>query len=340
MADLPLDDATVRAGADLYAMADLVTPMAIRVAATLRIADHLVAGARTAPALAEATGAHPGALDRLLAHLREVGVFDRDDAGALILTARGEWLLENHPGQMRGRLDIDGPLGRAELSFVQLSHSVRTGEPAFPVQFGQPFWADLAQDPDRAADYDEAMGGDVAAWAAAIVAAFDWGSLHTVVDVGGGNGSLMVELLHAAPTLQGTVFDQPGTADRARARLAAAGLSDRSDVAAGSFFDPLPPGAGGYLLTAIIHDWDDDAALAILSRCRDAAGPGGRVFVIEKIGADGMTPDTEMDLRMLAYLGGQERGLDELIALVETAGFSVATVHDAGAISILELTAP
>ncbi len=134
------------------------------------------------------------------------------------------------------------------------------------------------------------------------------------------------------------MLDLPATADAARTHLADADLADRCDAVAGSFFEPLPAGAGGYVLTAIIHNWDDVSARAILRRCAQAAGSRGRVFVIEKIGADGMTVNTAVDLRLLAYFTGRERSLDDLTALTETAGFDVVAVHHAGAIAIVELT--
>jgi predicted O-methyltransferase YrrM len=160
-----------------------------------------------------------------------------------------------------------------------------------------------------------------------------------VVDVGGGNGDLLTAMLRAYPALRGTVFDLPDTAETARKALAAAGLADRGDVVSGSFFDPLSPGAGGYLLSAILHDWDDDAARAILRRCAEAAGTDGAVFVVEKIGTDGESLRTGMDLRMLAYFGGRERGVAELTALAETAGLRVVAVHPAGSLAVVELAA-
>jgi SAM-dependent methyltransferase len=320
-------------------MADLVTPMAIRVAATLRIADQIERGRRTAAELAESAGVDADSLDRVLRHLDRVGVLSRDDSGVYALTARGDMLRDDHPNRLRSVLDLEGAVGRAELSFAQLLHAVRTGEPAFPVQFGRSFWDDLRSDAARSDSFDAQMGADVAAWAPAILSVYDWGSLGEVVDVGGGNGTLLIELLAAHPDLRGTVLDLPGPAEAARRALTAAGLANRSNVVAGSFFDPLPPGADGYLLTAIVHDWNDDAAHAILQRCREAAGADARVFVIEKIGVDGMTPNTEMDLRMLAYLGGRERSLRELTALTDDAEFRVVARHAAGAISVLELAA-
>ena len=207
------------------------------------------------------------------------------------------------------------------------------------MQYGRSFWDDLTADPARSASFDAQMGSDIAADAPAIVSAYDWGSLGHVVDVGGGNDALLTAMLRAHPALRGTALDLPATAEAARKALMAAGFADRADVVAGSFFDPLPPGAGGYLLSAILHDWDDAAARAILRRYAEAAGTDGAVFVIEKIGADGESLRTGMDLRMLTYFGGRERGVAQLTALAADAGLRVAVVHPAGSLAILELTA-
>ncbi|GIH67802.1 methyltransferase [Sphaerimonospora thailandensis] len=326
------------AGARLWAMAHLGTPMALRVAATLRIADHLAAGARTAQEIAGAVQADPGALERLMRHLAARGVLTRGESGGYALTESGEALRDDHPSGMRAMLDIETWTGRAELAFVHLLHSVRTGEPAFPLLFGRSFWADLADDPDRSAAFAARMGAEVLTRAPHIVSGYDWGSLGHLVDVGGGDGSMLISLLNGHPGLRGTVVDQPETAAAARRALALAGLGDRCDVVAGSFFDPLPAGAGGYLLSWILHDWNDEAAVAILRRCAQAAGGGGSVFVVENCGVDGETPHTAMDLRMLAYYGGRERGVAELAALAADAGLGLVAVHPAGALSILELT--
>ena len=107
----------------------------------------------------------------------------------------------------------------------------------------------------------------------------------------------------------------------------------------GSFFDPLPSGVGGYLLCAVLHDWDDEAACAILRRCAEAAGPAGKVFIVEKTGADGKSPRTDMDLRLLAYFGGRERGVAELTSLGLEAGLRVGAEYPAGDLSVIEFTA-
>src|SRR6202158_2097991 len=202
-------------------MADLATPMAVRVVATLRIADYITQGLRTAPELAEASNTNADALDRVLRHLVKAGLFSRDESGRYSLTARGEALADDPPP--RAMLDIESAIGRADLSFVQLLHSVRTGEPGFPVQFGRDFWDDMSADPARTASYDAQMGFDVAADAPDIVSAYDWGSFQHVVDVGGANGPLLIALLTAHPAVRATVSDQAATAETAREAFKAAG---------------------------------------------------------------------------------------------------------------------
>ena len=210
---MPLDSVS-----RMFLLSDLLTPMAIRVAATLRLADG------TAPA-----GVDPDALDRLLRFLTEIGVFTRDDDGAYAATELGEVLRSDHPSGLRDRLDLDGALGRAELAFAQLLHTVRTGEPGFPAQFGMSFWDDVVGDDTRLTSFNAQMASDVKAWAPAIIGAYDWGSLGHLVDVGGGDGTLMFELSDAFPSLRGSVFE-----------LAPTVATVRVDTIAGSFFDPWP----------------------------------------------------------------------------------------------------
>lgn len=324
--------------ATLWRMANLGTPMAVRVAATLRIADHISAGTRTVEALAETVGAHPVALERLLRYLTVRGVFDHNGDGSYTLTALGRPLCEDHPSGLRAWFDIHTG-GRGELSFVELLHSVTTGEAAFPVRYGRPYWNDLTADPGRAAVFNNLLGADVAVRAPDIVAGYDWGRLDHLVDVGGGDGSLLAALLGAHPSLRGTVVDLDDAVYGAKRTFAALGLEDRADAVKGSFFDPLPAGAGGYVLSLILHDWDDAAATAILRRCAEAAGPTGSVFVIESVGPRGDAPHTGMDLRMLCVYGAAERNVPEFAVLAADAGLQVTAVYPAGPSAIIELTA-
>jgi hypothetical protein len=325
-----------RPAARLWAMAHLGTPMAIRVAATLGIADHLATGPRHGAELAEAVDADPDALERLLRYLSVRGILARDHSGRYALTELGEPLRTGHPANLRPGLDINS-VGRADLAFVQLLHSVRTGEAGYPRQYGSGFWEDLAADPVRRERFTAWMGSDVPARSPEILDGYDWDSLRHVVDVGGGSGALSIALLRRCPDLRATIVDLPETADDAPKAVAASGLADRCEVVGGSFFDPLPPGAGGYLLSLILHDWADEPARAILRRCAEAAGARGRVFVVERTGADGGNPHTGMDLRMLVLYGGKERDVAALAALAADAGLDVAAVHPAGAFAIVEL---
>ncbi|QKW35418.1 methyltransferase [Actinomadura sp. NAK00032] len=327
-----------RWGGRLWAAADLVTPMAIRVAATLRLADHIAAGRRTPAALAAAVDAEPDALGRVMRHLVTAGVLAPEGDGAYGLTELGERLRDDHPERMRALLDLEGSIGRAELCFVELLHTVRTGEPAFPRRFGRGYWEDLSADAGRAASFDALMGDRLAAEGPAIAAAYPWGDLGRVVDVGGGNGSLLIALLRAHPELRGTVVDLAGPVARAEEAIAEAGLGDRADARAGSFFDALPAGAGGYVLSGVLHDWDDGEARRILRRCADAAAGTGRVLVVDHVAdSRGGAPDTEGDLRMLCYVRGRERTLAELAELAASAGLRAGPVTPGGSRSIVEL---
>jgi hypothetical protein len=237
-------------------------------------------------------------------------VLSRAGTGTYGLTGLGEQLRDDDPEGVRPWIDLEGPVGRADLCLVQLLHTVRTGEPAFPRQFGRAFWDDLEADPGRAASFDALMGARLAADAPAVAGAYPWGSLGHVVDVGGGNAGLLIAILRAHDDLRGTVIDLAGAVGRAEQAIVSAGLGHRAGTQAGSFFDALPAGAGGYLLSGVLHDWDDADAVRILQRCAGAASETGKVLVVDHIGdAQGGTPDTEGDLRMLCYFRGRERSL-------------------------------
>jgi hypothetical protein len=327
-----------RWGGELWAAADLLTPMAIRVAATLRLADHIAAGTQTADALATMVDAEPDALERLLRHLVTAGVLTRAGTGAYGLTDLGAQLRADDPGGVHEWIDLGGAIGRADLCFVELLHTVRTGEPGFERRYGRSFWDDLSADPERAASFDALMGSRLQADAPVVATAYPWGTLGDVVDVGGGNATLLIAILRAHDGLRGTVVDLPGPVARAEQAILAAGLSHRAGARVGSFFDALPAGAGGYLLSSVLHDWDDEHAVRILIRCAEAAG-AGRVLVLEEaVGEpEGGILHTEGDLRMLSYVRGRDRTLDQLSELAASAGLQVSSVAPAGARSIIEM---
>lgn len=326
-------------GPALGALADLTVPLAIRVAATLRIADHIAEGAVTAAELAEKAEVRPRPLESVLRRLAESEVLNRDDVGRYSLTPRGEALRDDHPSRLRCRLDMEGALGRAELSFVELLESVRTGRNAYRARYGRSLWEDLSADATLSRTFDEMMAFNMSEVVGSILEAYDWSSLKSVIDVGGGNGALLASLLTEHPDLRGGLVDLPQSAEAARHTFEAAGVSGRVDVFPQSFFDPLPSGADAYLLSDVLHDWADEEAKAVLRRCAEAAGPGGQVCVIGEFGPDGESPSTAMDMRMLAFVDGKERPVSEVGKLAEECGLGISGVHTAGDISVVVLRA-
>jgi hypothetical protein len=324
------DQAVTAAWKALGPLMDLVTPMALRVAATLRLADFMlddVTGEGAALGdLAKHAGADPDALARVLRHLVQHGVFTEPRPGQFAVNQTAALLRTGHPAALW--LDLDGFGGRMDLAFTGLAHTVSTGEPAWEQVFGQPFWAYLDANPAISASFDATMAVD--AGNAAVADGYDWTTVRHVADIGGGTGTLIAEVLRRHPRLRGTLADLPETVARARQYLAGRGLDGRCAVVGQSFFDPLPAGADIYLLSRVIHDWDDAPATAILRRCAEAAGSTGRVLVIESAAAGGDPASfAEMNLRMLVLTGGRERTIDDYSALAAGADLQVAAVHQA-----------
>jgi 2,7-dihydroxy-5-methyl-1-naphthoate 7-O-methyltransferase len=308
-------------------MADLATPMSIRVAATLGLVERAGSTGATANQLAAETGTTTSALRRLLDHLVTIGVFDRDaESGHYRPTNLGAQMSEDAPEGIKPLLDINCAGGRADLAFVELLGTITTGTPAYVQRYGRDFWADLAARPELRRSFDAQMNWRFRVQATQIAERFDWSRFSEILDVGGGDGTVLAAILHAHPDLRGRVLDLFPTAAAATDRFATAGLDDRASAVSGSFFDPLPVGADAYLLCDILHDWDDDHAGKILAGCRRAAAPDGTVVVIESAWAAG----TAMDLFMLMCFGGRERTVDELAELAADCGL---VLHGSGPVA-------
>ncbi|MER7864726.1 methyltransferase [Amycolatopsis japonica] len=309
-------------------LAGLATPMALRVAVTLGLPDRLSGDGAAAVDLAAELGQSPLALDLLLGHLTTLGVLERTSTGYRT-TEYGAKLRADAGNGLAGLLDINAAGGRGELAFVELAHSIATGEAGYVRRYGQDFWTDLAENPHLRETFDRQMTQRYLTQVPRFVTGFDWSRFGTLVDVGGGHGSLLAAILKANPSMRGHLVDLAPTAAAAEAELREQGLGDRVEVSAGSFFDPLPAGADAYLLSDILHDWDDEHAHRILARCAEAAGAGSRVLVIEAVG--GLGAQTEWDLVMLVLYGGRERRLDELRELAAAHGLvfdSVTTLTE------------
>ncbi|HEX6358423.1 methyltransferase [Actinophytocola sp.] len=298
-----------KARQSIYAMADLVTPMSIRVAATLNLVERAGNAGATAEQLAAETGTSAPALRSLLDHLVSVGVFDLGD-GRYRPTNLGAQMREDAPLGIKPLLDINCAGGRADLAFVELLETVTTGAPGYVRRYGRDFWTDLDANPELRRSFDTQMNWRYQVQAPQIAERFDWSRFPDILDVGGGEGTLLEAILQAHPTVRGRVLDLSPATTAAAERFTAAGLDDRAGTIPGSFFHPLPTGADAYVLSDILHNWDDDHVREILSGCREAAAPNGTVVVIEAIRDRGTS--TAMDLFMLMCFGGRERTVDEL----------------------------
>ena len=305
---------------------------ALFVAARLGVADALAKGPLGADDLARAVGADAPALRRVVRLLASVGVFEELPDGRFALLPLGDLLREDAPGSMRASVMLfSGP--RIQESWAELEWCVRTGQPAFRKNDpdADPF-TEMAKDPEAAANFDKAMATFAPQTAAAVVAAYDFSRFAKVADVGGGNGSLLIGILRANPGLTGFVFDQPHVAERARANVAEAGLSDRCEVRGGSFFDHVPAGADAYLLKHVIHDWNDAQAAQILKNVRAALPPHGRVLIVEGVYPERIEANlvcrgaASNDVNMLVVAGGRQRSAAEFRDLFAAAGLRLSRI--------------
>jgi hypothetical protein len=292
-----------------------IATRACAVVSDLRIADALAAGPRPVEELAREVGADADTLHRFLRALASDGVFAEEEPGVFRNTDASELLRGNGWDDFAHLFGGVWHRTAGELDAT-------TSDPVFARLFGTDFWSWLADHPTERAAFDRAMAGGRDRHGEKL-AALDWRGDETVVDVGGGNGALMVELLARRLGLRAIVFDLPET-DRDEAAF-----GDRCTFVAGSFFDAVPPG-DAYVLSGILHDWGDGEAAAILHTIRSAAPDDARLLVIETVLPPGNDPNGAkwLDLLMLGLLGGRERTEAEWRTLIEGAGFGIEQIED------------
>jgi O-methyltransferase domain len=268
-------------------------------------------------------------LRRAMRTLVAVGVFTEVDGGRFAATPVSD-CFRDKPGSLRGMaLMLPAESYRA---FGDLMYSLKTGEPAFEHIYSMSRWEQLAQEPEQAELFNAAMQFGTEGIRDAVASAYDFTGLQSVVDVGGGRGTLIAGLLKANPGLRGTVFDLEAGLVETEAYMKQEGVHDRCAVKRGSFFDHVPSGHDAYVLKSIIHDWSDEKAAVILANCRKAMGPEQRLILVERIvpARSEDSPSARQlfmaDMQMMVMLGGRERTLDEFRALLEGAGFQLTRV--------------
>jgi hypothetical protein len=312
-----------------------LTTQLVYVAAKLGVAEVLAEGPRTGAEVAEAVGADVSALTRVLRGLAIEEVVEEGAGGRFALTSVGASVLDpGGPIVVRGELYYRAAAG--------LLDSVRDGGVAFESIYGEPFFVHLDRHPEHQSAFEASMAARAEREADDVVAAYDFTAFRKLVDVGGGRGVLLAAILRAAPALQAVLVERQAVLDVARRRLEADGVADRCEFVAADFFVAVPAVADGYLLSRVIHDWDDTDAVRILGTCRAAMPTDARLLLVEAVlpqRAVDQPAAIRMDLHMLVLFGARERTETEYRRLLSEAGLefqrTVPTRSPAG-LSVIE----
>jgi len=299
---------------------------AIYVAAKLGIADLLKDGPQSCVALATATGADAASLFRLMRALASVGVFSHVRRDCFALSRLAESLQTDTPGSLKAMVMTIGEIHYQACG--SLLHSVQTGSPAFNHVFGTCLFDYLQQNADAADTFNQGMTNLSSMLAYAVMMAYDFRGVSSIVDIGGGEGKLLRKILELNPEMRGVVLDMPATIETASQRLSDDTCGGRCSYIAGDFFESVPQGADAYLLCGVVHDWDDNRVITILRKCRRAMTKNGRLLLVEMV-----VPDTEsksfsklLDLNMLVMTGGRERTQAEFRGLLDASDYRLTRI--------------
>ncbi|MCP3060322.1 acetylserotonin O-methyltransferase [Myxococcus sp. K38C18041901] len=300
----------------------------LQIMAELGIADIIGDVPKTAEELAQASGTYAPALRRMLRLLSGLGVLIKDEeTQAFALTELGVMLRKDSPGSVYGSLRAHGHL-LSWSAWGDLVSSLKTGQPSVEKFMGDSFFGYLSSHPEDAAIFNGSMAAYQSLNAPAVVGAYDFTQVRSVVDVGGGTGTLLGHILQSHPHLKGALFELPHVKAEATARLNGMGLGNRCQVLEGDFFAKIPAGHDVYILSQILHDWDDERSLKILTNMREAMGPQSKLLIVETVlpGDNVQHFGNLYDMAMLVLVGGRERTGPEYSALVEKAGLRVHRV--------------
>lgn len=312
---------------------------AIGTVVELGVPDQLAKGRRQCRDIAGEAGVSEDGLYRLLRALASVGLFTEGADRRFRLTGMGQLLRSDHPKSLAGyaRFTAHDITWRP---WGQLSYSVKTGMPAFDHVFNMPIFEHFSQNPEVAAVFDEAMTSISAMEARATSDAYDFKGIETLMDVAGGHGVLLANVLGRHKKMRGVLFDLPHVAAGATATFTRAGITGRVRIESGDFFTELPSGADAIIMKHIVHDWDDDSATRILQACHRALGARGKVLIADPVVPSGNAPHYGklLDLEMLVLTPrGRERTKPEFAKLLRGAGFRLSRVIATdGPLSIVE----
>lgn len=300
----------------------------IYAAAKLGIADLLKDGPKISEELANSTGTHARFLYRALRALASYGIFKEIEPNCFGLTPLAETLQSGVPGSMRN-MAIHGGDEYNFYPFGKILYTLQTGKSAFHHFHGIGIFEYLTQHPDTGKDFDEAMTEYVSQMHISFAAAYDFSGVKRVVDVAGGHGTLIKSILKANPTMTGILFDRPSVIEGSRKSIEAAGLADRCDVVGGDFFESVPSGGDVYIVSSVIHGWNNEDSAKILRNCHRAMVDNGRLLLGELVIPTGNEPffGKIQDINlMIAADSGQERTKDDFQKLYEMSGFKLTRI--------------
>jgi hypothetical protein len=307
-------------------------------AAKLGLVDRLDGASKSAVELAPLLSAHAPSLHRFMRTLAGLGLLTEGESQRFSLTPMGAALKTGAPGSARSSILALGSPWFAS-AFEHITHSLQTGKPGFEKAWGMPVFDYLASHPEDASLFSETMVGFHGQEPPAVAEAYDFSGFGTVVDVGGATGNLLAAILTRHPQPRGILFDRPYVVADAPALLQERGVADRVSIRSGDFFENVPEGGDAYVMSHVIHDWDEDQCITILENCRKAMGPNSRLLLVEMVlpAGDAPHPGKMLDMVMLVLPGGQERTETEYVDLLGKAGFRLARViPTASAASIVE----
>ena len=321
---------------------------AIHVAAELGLADLIGKKPRHVEQLAADTHTHAPSLYRVLRALASTGIFAEASPQHFVQTPMGVMLRTDMPGNLAAFSRMQGDAWHWQ-AWGDIVESVRGGKTALALRHNTPncfdYLAQHARHAPSAAVFNDAMRGYAAQVNTAVVDAYDFTAAALIVDVGGGNGGLLGAILECAPRARGLLFDRPAVLAEAGAVLEQHGAAQRCVMQAGNFFDTAPAGGDVYLLSSVLHDWDDDNASVILRHVRSAMhdkAATARVLVIEHVlpDTDEAHPGKFIDLEMMLVTGGRERTAEEYESLLNRNGFALhRVIPTAASASIVEARA-
>ena len=310
----------------------------LHTAATLELADQLADGPKSAAELADLVHANAPSLHRLMRTLAAIGILAEQPARRYALTALGEALKTGAPGAAKATVLMFGSQA-VQDAWDHALYSVQTGKTGFEKAHGMPLFDYLAQKPEAASLFNETMVGFHGQEPPAVAVAYDFSNFKTIIDVGGGTGNLLAAILNRYPEPRGVLFELPHVTSDTLVSLKAKGVIERVTVEMGNFFEGVPAGGDAYLLSHIIHDWDEDRCLVILRNIRNAMNPAGRLLIVEMVlpAGDIPHPGKMLDIVMLVATGGQERTEAEYGILLGKAGLRLTRVVPTNsAVSLVE----